>query len=200
MPENLNNPVQPAEPVVEDIFSAVDKNIQPAHITKPAPMDNITVMPEEAGRRMSKMSWLLIILGIIAIILLALSGYLYWRKKSSKFVNKNSSVLEDQGLVKPTNNNTNKIIININKNTNISIPVPDYIDTDHDGLPDEAEEKYETDLKKIDSDDDGLSDREEVKVYLTDPNNSDTDGDGYTDGGEVKSGYNPNGPGKLMEK
>jgi len=56
-----------------------------------------------------------------------------------------------------------------------------------------------TSSDKMDTDDDGLFDREEVKVYLTDPNNPDSDGDGYLDGDEVKGSYNPNGPGKLYE-
>ncbi len=42
----------------------------------------------------------------------------------------------------------------------------------------------------LDSDQDGLSDEEEI-AYGTDPNNRDTDGDGYSDGAEVKSGYDP---------
>jgi len=54
-----------------------------------------------------------------------------------------------------------------------------------------------TDPTKIDTDGDGLTDREEVKVFFTDPRNPDTDGDGFTDGVEVKNGYNPKGPGKL---
>lgn len=41
-----------------------------------------------------------------------------------------------------------------------------------------------------DTDNDGLSDDEEVK-YGCDINNPDTDGDGYLDGEEIKSGYNP---------
>jgi hypothetical protein len=49
----------------------------------------------------------------------------------------------------------------------------------------------------LDSDGDGLTDYQEVCIYGTDPHNPDTDGDGYQDGAEVKSGYNPNGPGKL---
>lgn len=36
-----------------------------------------------------------------------------------------------------------------------------------------------------DSDNDGLSDGEEVNLYLTDPKNKDTDGDGFYDGREV---------------
>ncbi|MCD6149389.1 hypothetical protein J7J13_01210 [bacterium] len=42
----------------------------------------------------------------------------------------------------------------------------------------------------LDSDQDGLSDKEE-KMRGTDPENKDTDGDGYSDGTEVSSGYDP---------
>lgn len=50
----------------------------------------------------------------------------------------------------------------------------------------------------IDSDNDGLSDENEL-IYGTDNKNPDTDGDGYLDGAEVSSGYNPRGPGKLIK-
>ena len=49
---------------------------------------------------------------------------------------------------------------------------------------------------EIDSDNDGLSDAEEI-IYGTDINNPDSDGDGYLDGDEVRGGYNPNGEGKI---
>lgn len=41
------------------------------------------------------------------------------------------------------------------------------------------------DLRKQDSDGDGLSDYDEINIYKTDPNNPDTDGDGLTDYQEV---------------
>ena len=44
---------------------------------------------------------------------------------------------------------------------------------------------YHTDPFNPDTDGDGLTDGEEVKIYGTDPNNPDTDGDGLTDGDEV---------------
>ena len=44
---------------------------------------------------------------------------------------------------------------------------------------------------------DGLFDEEE-SVYGTNVNNPDTDGDGYKDGEEVDGGFNPTGPGKLF--
>lgn len=46
-------------------------------------------------------------------------------------------------------------------------------------------------LEIIDTDQDGLSDEDEVLVWLSDPNNSDSDGDTYLDGQEVNSGYSP---------
>jgi hypothetical protein len=42
----------------------------------------------------------------------------------------------------------------------------------------------------VDTDADGLTDEQE-KVYGSDVNNPDTDGDGYKDGAEVKAGYDP---------
>ncbi len=73
------------------------------------------------------------------------------------------------------------------------------IDTDKDGLLDAREAELGTDISKSDTDGDTLFDREEVDVYKTNPLSPDTDGDGYLDGAEVKGGYNPNGPGKLLE-
>lgn len=51
--------------------------------------------------------------------------------------------------------------------------------------------------KSQDSDKDGLTDLDEINVYDTDPDNPDTDKDGHKDGDEVKSGFNPNGAGKI---
>src|SRR3989339_212955 len=73
------------------------------------------------------------------------------------------------------------------------------LDTDQDGLTDEEELGLGLNINKNDSDDDGLFDREELRVYKTDPLNKDTDGDGYLDGAEVKNGFNPNGAGRLYD-
>lgn len=72
-------------------------------------------------------------------------------------------------------------------------------DADNDGLSDDEEAQLGTNPQAVDTDNDELTDREEVKIYKTDPNKPDTDGDGYIDGQEVKGGYNPNGPGKLLQ-
>lgn len=65
-------------------------------------------------------------------------------------------------------------------------------DTDRDGLTDGDElDVYLTDPNATDSDMDGVTDGEELFVYATNPNNVDTDADGYSDGDEVAMGSNP---------
>jgi len=60
------------------------------------------------------------------------------------------------------------------------------IDTDKDGLSDYDEMYvYMTDPKKADTDGDGLTDYSEVLQYKTDPLKADTDGDSLSDGAEI---------------
>ena len=46
----------------------------------------------------------------------------------------------------------------------------------------------------LDSDNDGVPDEDETKIYKTDPFNPDTDGDGYNDWLELNNGYSPHNP------
>jgi hypothetical protein len=81
------------------------------------------------------------------------------------------------------------------------ISMPNFsTDSDADGLPDAFETGTGTYFSpddtgsypnKKDSDDDGLSDGDEVNLYGTDPNDVDSDDDGYYDGAEVAAGSNP---------
>jgi hypothetical protein len=66
------------------------------------------------------------------------------------------------------------------------------VQCDHTGC-----KKSECAESLVDSDNDGLSDKNEINLYQTDPNNPDTDSDGYLDGEEVNNGYNPLGDGLL---
>ncbi len=69
--------------------------------------------------------------------------------------------------------------------------LPEFKDTDHDGLSDVEEEKLGLDKELSDTDGDGLYDLEELTDFLTDPLNADTDGDGFFDGCERTSETDP---------
>ncbi len=68
------------------------------------------------------------------------------------------------------------------------------IDSDDDGLSDGEEvNTYFSDPRKVDSDGDGLNDSDEVNLYFTSPTLPDSDGDTLSDGMEVNSlGTDPN--------
>ena len=72
-------------------------------------------------------------------------------------------------------------------------------DADRDGLSDDEEAALGSNPQAADTDNDGLSDFDEVRIYKSDPSKPDTDGDTYLDGQEVKNGYSPTGPGKLLQ-
>jgi len=67
-------------------------------------------------------------------------------------------------------------------------------DPDDDGLTNLQEYLHRTDPKDSDSDDDGLSDGDEVNVHSTDPTNPDTSGNGIPDGWLVEHGFDPLDP------
>lgn len=72
------------------------------------------------------------------------------------------------------------------------------LDSDNDDLSDYEEIYiYKTDPYNPDSDGDGLNDYNEVIIFGTDPLSADTDGDTYFDGQEILSGYNPLGGGVI---
>ncbi|NHJ49368.1 MAG: hypothetical protein FK733_16380 [Asgard group archaeon] len=60
-------------------------------------------------------------------------------------------------------------------------------DFDHDGLANNWEAYYGTNLYDQDSDSDGILDGEEIHIYRTDPTNDDTDGDGLSDSYEINT-------------
>ena len=66
-------------------------------------------------------------------------------------------------------------------------------DTDDDGLSDGDEvHTHGTHPHLPDTDDDRLSDGDEVGMFHTDRTDADTDGDGFYDGGEVIEHTDPN--------
>ncbi|MEA2070365.1 MAG: hypothetical protein U9O98_03650, partial [Asgard group archaeon] len=67
-------------------------------------------------------------------------------------------------------------------------------DYDSDGLTNLEEYENNADPWDTDTDNDKLTDYEEVKLYNTDPSAPDSDGDGFTDYTEIQSGTDPNDP------
>lgn len=64
-------------------------------------------------------------------------------------------------------------------------------DPDNDGLNNLEEYNYGTNPNNPDSDSDGVSDGDEVKIFGTDPNKKDSDGDTFEDGSELVTCFDP---------
>lgn len=80
---------------------------------------------------------------------------------------------------------------NIQVSQSAIIMIGKLIDTDGDGLNDEDELRYKTDINNIDTDGDGLTDYAEIYVFNTNPLEKDTDGDSLNDYDEIRCGTNP---------
>lgn len=121
---------------------------------------------------------------IIAIIIAIGFGVLYfWNKFENKDV-----VVENEILTEPADNTTSTPSIIIEE------PKEKPLDTDSDGLTDTEERQLGTRIDSPDTDQDGLSDRLEVKIYFTNPLSADTDKDGISDKEEIEKGLNPDDP------
>ncbi|MFW9988259.1 MAG: hypothetical protein ACFFC3_06350 [Candidatus Odinarchaeota archaeon] len=64
-------------------------------------------------------------------------------------------------------------------------------DGDNDELSNLEEYRIKVDPTDFNTDDDSLSDGDEVNIYKTDPSDSDTDRDGFNDGKEIRLGTDP---------
>ncbi|MFH1089596.1 MAG: hypothetical protein V1716_04190 [Candidatus Uhrbacteria bacterium] len=202
----------------EDIFASVDQSPVPPPFRNPVPSTGPTVPPIQPPpsniatppgmpsvgsevKPAKTIAWkpiVLIALGAIVVIAAGamLSRYIL---SSSKPVTESVNNLANTAN---TQVKTETIPTTPPVKTEVQTPVVEpvvEVDTDKDGLTDTREAELGTSPTSTDTDDDGLFDREEVEVYHTNPLSPDTDGDSYKDGDEVKSGYNPNGAGKLFE-
>lgn len=195
----------------EDIFSEVDKTVKPEAL-RPRDVNSLpaigTVIPADEGWLKNKG----LVVGLIfgGLIIVIGGGYLGLKLmiKNTAPVNVNTDVKKEE-----VNNNSAAPKAPIapeapaptagEVNNPVSQPIQPTVtapvDSDQDGLTDTEEATLGTNPNNPDTDGDGLTDREEVKVYNTDPLKADTDGDGYPDGQEVKNGFNPKGPGKLLD-
>lgn len=158
---------------------------QPQPSSQPVPPAFPTSAPASSGRGKKILFLLLIIILLAAIVF---GGYYAYQKffVTSQKVDQVEPETEEQEQIIPATQPADQQEEKING------------DTDRDGLTDKEEQALGTSISLIDTDDDGLTDFDEVKIYNTDPLLQDTDNDSYFDGEEVEAGYDPNGPGKLL--
>lgn len=163
---------------------------------------------EESGGSGKKKMFLILAAGILVLILGG-GGYLVWQQFSAAPEETETPVVTDFNVNLPPANVPAEIETIVNEipveipsavlETAPIVPPPESIDSDDDGLTDTEEAALGTDPTKVDTDEDGLNDGMEVNFYFTDPLNSDTDGDTFLDGSEVENGYDPKGPGRLVQ-
>jgi len=200
-PSNQNDKAQGAstEPVTRPKSGLKPELKMPE--SQPAAEEKIKTPPPFSKKPKDKK---FVIIGLISLIVIggAIGGWVAYHK----FFRSNESLSPNTSNTSNTSNTPNANINKAVKQTPTPTPSEPAVappsspqDSDGDGLTDEEELKLGTDPENSDTDNDGLFDREEVKVYKTDPLNADTDGDGYLDGEEVNHNYDPKGPGKLKE-
>lgn len=209
----------PTTEATEDIFKETDKVTPVPPISEggktppPAgPLEPLTELPDDLEEEGGGGKKFFLVGLLVVVVILAGGGYFAYTKffraapASLPEVNLNVQPEVNQNInIEPQVNENLNLEVNENLNENVNAPAnlnvnkKATLDSDKDGLTDAEEEEYGTDPFEPDSDGDGLYDREEIKVYHTNPLNPDSDNDGYLDGEEVESGYNPLGPGKLLE-
>ncbi|MEA2064942.1 MAG: hypothetical protein U9O66_01425 [Patescibacteria group bacterium] len=218
--DNLNNQQQNKTEEAKDIFAEIDgggENIanrrfpgmrkngekkdltdQERQLEQQGLEDKID--RQRQGRKRDVIKKIVISIVIVSVLVIVAITYYYFFYKTQNIMMLKRR-LTDYFFYKQQNSKdgSDADIVNIiNTNQPVENNIDKPIDSDFDGLTDEEEKIFGTNPNFADSDEDGLLDKEEIEVYHTDPMNFDTDGDGYSDGDEVKSGYNPNGEGKLQ--
>ena len=196
----------------EDVAVASPMKPMPAPMPRSAmPAMNIppSVPPQEKPEtkepmfNRGKRALVIVVLGLVLVGVIGVSAWYGYGLFVKSFSQSADQVVpaDNQAIVPEISGNNNTIPeVQVNQPAVETEPVVEKpADADKDGLTDEDEELYGTNPNEIDTDADGLTDRDEVKVFKTDPNNPDTDGDTYADGQEVRGGYDPKGPGKLLE-
>ncbi len=216
-PEDIFAGVEPTGPESLRPRGAVSPTV-PGRPGVPAPVGAVPPTREELGEAPAPRKKLfLLILAIVLLAILGVGGYLVWQQfkkptveivptTAPENINVNAPAVNAPPITLPPTAVCGNGTCETGEDSTTCpadcpppTPPPIVVDTDMDGLSDDEELTLGTDPLKIDTDDDDLTDREEAKIYMTDPLNPDTDGDTYKDGDEVRNGYNPKGPGRLLE-
>lgn len=202
-------PSPPPVPAASQPVAAPRLNAQKATISKPLPSQLTQDAEFDDDPESSKKRYFVIgLVGIVVIV--GVLGYWFFFRNTDvapvtdQIENEQTEpVASDNPINQPVPQTPP--VTESGDNDIISNPIPDSgtevmgdNDSDQDGLSNEEETSLGTNPLKADTDNDGLFDREEVKVYLTNPINPDTDNDGFLDGEEVVNGFNPKGDGSFL--
>lgn len=196
----VETPMPKAKNEPEDIFKEVDSGLVKSQPAGPVLGSSVLTSEEmkEPGFLARHKKWIILIVVVVVVIILAVVGYgVFWYPSQMVEPLPSTRIVPEETIAPEITTAPEIPEAEVEPEPT---PSPDeFIDSDNDGLTNLEENELGTDTKKPDTDDDGLSDKEEVKIYNTDPLNPDTDGDTYLDGAEVLAGYNPKGPGKLAD-
>jgi len=203
-PEDILADIEPTQASIKGPMEPADEWVKPI---MPAVGDEKKVSTKSTAGKFKKIAFI----SIVAIAIVGVLGVSAWyaygiftqtpkaEVVNTNAVNTNTVINNVNSQPSVLEQNTNLINTETNNQVNVDAEPVRPLDTDRDGLSDDEEKMYGTNPNNADTDGDGLTDRDEVKVFHTDPNNVDTDGDSYQDGAEVNSGYDPKGPGKLLQ-
>lgn len=178
-------------PETEDIFAGIEKAPTPLS----SPVSRAEPSPEVPEPK-KKVNIGKIIRPIVIIIIIAALGLIVWfaLPKIKSFWQTWQEKKVEVSTSEPDELSPTILPVPAPVTELAEIPGPAVLDSDNDGLFDKEEDELGTNKNNPDSDNDGLFDKEEVKIYLTDPLEPDTDADGILDGQEVKQGKDPNDP------
>lgn len=141
----------------------------------------------------------ILIIGLVIILVLVIVGFIWFKYKNNSVNNPIDSGKTDLPLSPEVAQEQSKKLQTTMQDLQKVLDDKQKTDLDLDGLSDVIETQLGTNPKNIDTDGDGLTDYDEVKIYQTSPLKADTDGDSYGDGAELRRGYDPLGPGKLKK-
>jgi len=196
-PEDIFEKTDEAAPHVAPPTTPIEipQTVQPA-VQPVAP--SIESLPEQSsGGGGGHLKTIIIILAILVVI--GGAFLISWRILSSRTPVTPQEPGADSDVILNDSEGSQKVEESVAEGLSLPEVIQPEVDTDKDGLSDLQEAQLGTSSMSSDTDGDFLFDLEELEVYGTNPLNSDSDGDGFLDGNEVKAGYDPNGPGKLLE-
>ena len=129
--------------------------------------------------------WMLSILMLLCLACLALLAMLYLNQPEDEPVVADNSITQTNDDIRELLTATavqfaTREVVRVETATAVAL-----LDDDRDGLTNAEESELGTNPDNDDSDNDGLTDGDEVNEYETDPTDSDTDDDGLTDGAEI---------------